>query len=145
MQHHCSFKYVHTYTIALDTSWWMLIRNTWLAVTWGSLCGNIQRHRWAALPLVDGSDGHRVSSTGTQVVESVWGDSAEQIRVLCSVGLHTVNGELQVQETYSKDTFSHKWKLIVKKGLGTRLCQVKFWEWVILVIQKQSNMSFHTH
>ena len=41
-------------------------------------------------------------------MESVCGDSAEQIRVLCGVGLHTVNGELEVQETYNKDTFSHK-------------------------------------
>ena len=96
----------------------MLINNTWLAVTWGFLCGDIQRHRWAALPLVDGSDGHRVSSGRTQVVECVWGDSAEQIRVLCGVGLHTVNGELQVQETYNKDTFSHKWKLVVTE-IGT--------------------------
>ena len=66
-----SNTYTRTQTIALDTSGWMVLHNTWLAVTWGFLCGNIQRHRWAALPLVDGSDGHRVSSTGTQVVESV--------------------------------------------------------------------------
>ena len=82
---------------SLHKQYYRAVWYTWLAITWDSTCGNIQRHRWAALPLVDASDGHRVSSTKTQVVECVWGDSAEQIRVLCGVGLHIVNGELQVQ------------------------------------------------
>ena len=66
-------------------------------VTWCSLCGDIHRHRWATSPFVDSSDGRRISSAGTQVVESVWGDSTEQIQVLWSMTRHTVKGELQTE------------------------------------------------
>ena len=64
---------------------------------WSSLCGNIHRNRWPTLLLVDSSDGHQVSSAGAQVMECVWGDSAEQVVVLCSVGFCIVEGELQTQ------------------------------------------------
>ena len=50
---------------------WMLMHLTIPCYTRGSLCGNIHRHSWSTLSLVDSSNGHRVSSVGAQVMERV--------------------------------------------------------------------------
>ena len=73
-------------------------------ITWGSLCGNSHRHRWSTPCLVDSSDGHRVSSVGAQVVKCVWVNSLEQVIVLCSAGIHIVEGELQTHAVHNKTT-----------------------------------------
>ena len=103
--HHILFLAPHILYACLTVCWTV----PWLyPVTWGSLRGNIHRHSWPTLSHVDSSDAHRVSSVGAQVMERVCVDSVEQIRVLCSVGLHTVEGELQTQKYTMKDSSMDK-------------------------------------